>query len=149
MDRQEARRRVCTEWTEIYQYALNQLKGVITDEQARVRATNGLMVTMDKVLPFNAPETTAPVPEFKTADKIAESAKPPAPKAPEKLSEEGLIGPAYDAEKKRWNYCPTCKSTDINHVSQEKGKEYQACFTDRLYLNIDNKTAPMPPRRPR
>ena len=144
MDRQEARRRVCTEWTEIYQYAYNQL-GFVKDEHARVRATNGLMVTMDKVLPFGMPEATAP--EFRSADKIPTATKPVAPKSPEEpMTEEGLIGPAYDAEKKRWNYCLTCKSTDINHVSQEKGKEYQACFACRIYLNLGNTTKPMPGR---
>lgn len=146
MDRQEARRRVCTEWSETYQYAYNQL-AFIVDLQARVRAANGLMVTMDKVLPFNAPQSDGAVPDFTSADKIAQALKPTTPgTVPEKLTEEGLIGPAYDPDKKRWNYCPTCKGMDINHVSQEKGKEYQACFTCRVYLNLGNMTKPMPGR---
>jgi hypothetical protein len=137
---------VCTEWAETYQYAYQQL-AFIADLQARVRAANGLMVTMDKVLQFNAPQSDGAVPDFTSADKIAQALKPSEPKAaPEKLSEEGLIGPAYDAVNKRWNYCPTCKTTDINHVSQEKGKEYQACFTCRIYLNQGNTTKPMPGR---
>lgn len=69
MDRQEARRRVSTEWVEIYKFSFNQL-GFIEDEHARVRAANGFMVTIDKVLPFNAPNVSGPVPDFTTADKL-------------------------------------------------------------------------------
>lgn len=77
MDRQEARRRVSTEWVETYQYVFNQLK-FVEDEHARVRAANGFMVTIDKVLPFNAPlDNHVPEPEFQTADKIAKSEPPP------------------------------------------------------------------------
>lgn len=140
---------------ETFQYIYNQLK-FVEDEHARVRAANGMMVTMDKVLPFNSPEYDEPAPEFQTADKIG---KEPEPKptepttgkgeAPSKVAwtEEGLMGPAYDPVTQTWKYCPHCKRTDITHISGEKsrrpGSEYQACFGCRVYLNIDGKEKPM------
>ena len=150
---------VSTEWAETYKYAFDQLE-FIEDEHARVRAANGFMVTIDKVLPFNAPTTSEPTPEFKTAKEIITNEKP-APKAEgqgkiddapetvagEGFTEEGLMGPAYDPVTKTWKYCPHCKRTDITHVSGEKsrhpGAEYQACFGCRVYLNIDGKEKDM------
>ena len=144
---------------ETWQYIYNQL-GSVTDEHARVRAANGMMVTMDKVLPFNAPKYDEGVPEFQTADKIGKVAepKPTEPttgkgEAPGKVAwtEEGPLGPAYDPASKTWKYCPHCKRTDITHISGEKSKhpgaEYQACFGCRLYLNADESRKDMGPAR--
>ncbi len=163
MDRQEARRIVSTEWVTTYKYVFNQL-GFVEDEHARVRAANGFMVTIDKVLPFNAPVMDEPVPGIKTAKEIADEEKPAPPKtegqgkiddAPEtvpgeKNTEEALLGPAYDPVTKTWKFCPHCKRTDITHISGENsrrpGSEYQACFGCRVYLNIDGKEKDMGPR---
>lgn len=153
MDRTEALRRVSTEMVEAFTYIYNQL-GNIKDEHARVRAANGMMVTLDKVLPFNAPKYDQPVPEFETADKMIGEPTTGKGEAPGKVqwTEEGLIGPAYDPAAKKWNYCPECKKTDIGHVSgptaKYPGKGYQACFTCRMYLNADGSKKDMGPARP-
>lgn len=167
MNRQESRAMVAVDWAMCYHVVFDQLE-FIKDEHAKVRAANGFMVTIDKVLPFNAPTEEN---GFQTADKLPRAA-PPEPKddkiipdehtkpqdAPEtipgeKFTEEGLIGPAYDPVKKRWNYCPECKKTDLEHASgptaKYPGRAYQACFSCRFYLNSDGSKKDMGPPRQR
>lgn len=54
----------------------------------------------------------------------------------------GPAGPAYDREKLKWNYCPSCKSADVTHRSNT-GKVYQGCFECQMFLQADGKTRPM------
>lgn len=72
MNRQEARALVGVDWAMCYRVVFDQLD-FIKDETAKVRATNGFMITIDKVLPFNAP--TEEHDGFTTADKLPRSDK--------------------------------------------------------------------------
>ena len=161
MNRQESRALVAVDWAMTYEVIYEQMN-FVKDEHARVRACNGFMVTIDKVLPFNAPTEEN---GFQTAGKLPRAA-PPEPKDDKIIPDEHTkpqdaekqtdmwgLGPAYDPIKKRWNYCPDCKTTDLEHASgptaKYPGRAYQACFSCRFYLNADGSKKDMGPPRQR
>ena len=141
MDQEEALRQLACKWADLHKYVFNMVTWTGEDAEVRQSATATILIQVEKDIYSNGlPKGPAPTPEFKTADKIGKPDEPkPAPK--ESYTEEGLIGPAYDKEKKVWNYCPDCKKTDITHLSgpgaRRPGAEYQACFHCREYLNAD------------
>ena len=140
MDKQEARQMVVVEWAEIFCYGFNAL-GFIKDEHARVRAVNGMMVMMDKVFPFQPSRDGGPKPEFKKAPELTK------PDALGQTQTDSKIDPAYDPDKKRWSYCPDCKTTEIDHTPfDHTKKDYQACFKCKQYLNFDGQKKKMPAR---
>jgi hypothetical protein len=134
--RQQMRKQIVGDYAEIWLAAYNQY-GIIKDESARVSAANGTMIMMDKAMPFSC-AAKVPEPEFATADKLM-------PKAPAPSAQAGLDGmpPAFDAEGKIWRYCPTCYSTEVDHVSKSTGKGYQACFKCHQLLQREGKPKPM------
>jgi len=82
MEPQEARKIVVNDIREVYAHAWTQF-AFIKEDQARVRAINGVMITIDKVWPFLAPKDppvpaqTAPAP---TKAPVAAPAAQPATK---------------------------------------------------------------------
>jgi hypothetical protein len=125
MDELEKMKLVAGPLVQLHQYLWN-CTNYVENQEARQSAVATIMIATDKALSRTGGHAKTPTPAFKSG---AEA------------KDDGM-SPAYDVGNKRWNYCPQCSTTDINHVS-EKGKEYQACFNCRLWLNIDEKTSSM------
>ncbi len=133
MEPQEARKIVVSDIREVYAHAWTQF-AFIKDEHARVRAINGVMITIDKVWPFLPPKDPAPVPAVAgpakppaevpvtppankpttpasppAAPTASQTTKPTAPQMPvkdDKPAPETVEGePAYDRKRLHWNYC--------------------------------------------
>jgi len=108
---------VCDVWLAVYDRLTKA--GRVTDEAARVRAANGIMVALERMGVLRAPPADMAA-GFTSADKV------PTTKAPAAETLDGMP-PAFDGATKRWRYCPDCHTTEIDQVSTRTGGAYQAC----------------------
>jgi hypothetical protein len=145
MEPQEARKIVVDDIRVIYGHAWTQF-AFIKDEHARVRAINGVMITIDKVWPFLAPKdsvpaqtpvgpskpsaetpvtppTSKPAPIPAHAPPASQPTTPAAPPVKDEQPAPSMIEgePAYDRTKLRWNKCPTvgCGNTDLDAETEK------------------------------
>lgn len=154
--------------TEVFLRAYDKLDK-IHDEVARVSATNGIMVHLEKGGSFSRlraymaekkikeTKMEEPKPE-KVEDEKKEEAPPetpvteePAPKTfdvdtPVPQKPNGF--PEYDVEKECWNYCAMHPKDGINYHSAKDGIDvpYQACFKCHEFLESDGTRKPMKQR---
>jgi hypothetical protein len=132
--------------------------GHIKDEQARVRAANGLMVVLDYHHVFTPDaKPTAPAPTTTATPPATAPTKERAPGTPYKpksldprkripmteLMTMRFWTGAYDRVKLHFEHCPNCENDEIDAHSEAKGKDYQACFECRMFLNPDGTAATM------
>ena len=138
-DEQEALRLIACKWTDLHRYVYNMVDW-ITEPEVRQAATATILIQTGRE-PLRRPAVKQSE-GFKAASELGGE-----PKKPGQKWIEDEIGPAYDPDKKKWNYCPDCKTTDIDHVAGPKarnpGTKYQACFNCRIYLNEGETKKPM------
>jgi hypothetical protein len=103
----------------------------VQDEAARVRAANGILVSIERSVGFRFPENAG----YTTADKL------PTPK-PGQNALDTMPTP-FDAANHKWRYCPDCHTTEINQQSKSTGKDYQACFRCHQLLQREGTKVPM------
>lgn len=150
--RDRARKAITGEALAIYQEAFPTIK----DPVAAQAFTATVLIQMEKSCPYHsynfegaetateAPEKQTPATENKPNEQVKSgNASVDFPIGPTEKAKELEKAAAYDPIKKKWNVCPTCGSTDINHTKKDNPHAvYQACFKDEIYLNFDGTIRP-------
>ncbi len=105
----------------------------ISDETARARAANGLMVYLSQVCDYGKSILSETAPDEKK----------PEEKKEEKPQPNRIDTPPYDELKKRWNYCEAHPDEEIKFYSDKTNRYYYACHKCGEFLNKDGTRTPM------